>query len=293
MSDEKDRVAAVVQTDTKNASTDLQLSDFKSQIAPLLATDDLREKYATLYNLADRSAVVESTEMAKWDANQDFIVFTDKHGNGNFDIQRGFALKAMRVFEYGKRSTRTTTTPLPSGEILVNTIGEIFDIANPERSTEVQGACSTKETTAKGKAGNTRAYHDAVATAETRMLKRGVEELVGSPIINAMIKEIFGGFEIRGAKKVKNVSPGQERGTEQNGAGATVPDYSAAVRDTLRTMGATLTKARDKTLIDQKEFDAWKRRLFESINSEAACVRVAGQIEELLEQRRTDAAGQF
>jgi len=271
--------------------TDLDLTDFKSQVAPLLATDDLREKYMTLYNLADRSPVVESQEMKKWDANQDFIVFTDKHGNGNFDIQRGFALKAMRVFEYGKRSTRTTTTPLPSGEILVSTIGEIFDIANPSRSTEVQGACSTKETTAGAKKNNTRAYHDAVATAETRMLKRGVEELVGSPIINAMIKEIFGGFEIRGAKKVKNVSPGKEHGTEQNGAGATVPDYTTAVRDILRNMGAALTAARNKGLIDQKEFDAWKRRLFESISEEAACIRMAGQIEERLEQRRMNAAG--
>jgi len=259
-----------------------ELTEFISTVAPLLATDDLRQKYRTLYELADRSPVVERGEMDKWDANQDFIVFTDKHGNGNFDIQRGFALKAMRVFEYGKRNTRTTTTPL-DGEVLVNTIVEIFDINSPERSTEVQGACSTKETTAKGKKGNLRAYHDAVATSETRALKRGVEELVGAPIINAMIREIFGGFEIRGAKKIRNVTPGKENSAGEDSA--TVPEYSSEVRDILRVTGSWLTKARNAKLITQKEFDDWKRRLFESVNNDEACRRIRDQVDELIATR--------
>ncbi len=78
--------------------------------------------------------------------------------------------------------------------------------------------------------------------------------------------------------------------TEQNGSDT--PAYSMAVKDVLKTMGATLTMARDKEkLISDKEFDDWKTRLFESVNSESACSRVAQQIEELLEQRRGDATG--
>ncbi len=252
------------QVDTRGDQPgDLEPGEFNSQIAPLLPTPDLRQKYATLYNLADKSPRFMSGDMDAWDANQDFIVFANKQGGGNFDIQRSFAIKAMRVFKMGKRNTRTTTTPLDSGEVLVNTIVDVYDMTEPDRSTEVQGACSTRETTKGQKKNNVRAYHDAVGTAETRALKRGVEEIVGAPIINAMIKEIFGGFTIDG-NRLRNVTPGRDQGTDADGA-REGRAYTPEETEKLKVASRLLVKARALDKISEADFASWRQRAIDAV----------------------------
>jgi hypothetical protein len=268
----------------RTEQTDVTLRDTASPLAKMLS-GDLREKYEALMSLADKSPIVNVKDMGAWDANQDFIVFYDRNGNGHFDIQRGFALKAMRVFEFGKRNTRTTTTVMPDGVVLVNTILEVYEIGNPVRYTEVQGGCSTEETRSKGKSGNTRAYHDAVAIAETRALKRGVEELAGMPIVNALIRDIFGGFDIK-ARELRDVTPKGAGGSGDKDR-RTEPDDE--IKSLIDKMGKWLSGAKKTGVITVKEFDDWKRRVLENIDNKGVLKNLCGQIEGLI-QERTDGA---
>jgi len=59
---------------------------------------------------------------------------------------------------------------------------------------EALGSCSIGEITAKN-SRNVRSYHDAVATAETRSIKRLIETILGEDIINKLILEVKGSFE--------------------------------------------------------------------------------------------------
>ena len=280
MSDKKELAEGVDPEAEK--SNDLVTGEYSSPIATLLGPG-YAEKYQTLFNLADKSPLVDRKDMDKWDSNQDFIVFTDKQGNGNFDIQRGFALKAMRVFGFGKRDLKTVTTELKSGEVLVSITGTIYDTRSPALATEVAGACSTKETTAGKKSNNTRAYHDAVATAETRLLKRGVEELVGGPVINAMIKEIFGGFEIRGSKKMKNVSPDGK--TTQERPDGIIDDPPEENKMLLRSVSDRLINAKRTGVITVGEFDDWKKRAILTIGTIGQLKNISGEIDKLIAER--------
>jgi len=56
------------------------------------------------------------------------------------------------------------------------------------------GSCSMGEISAKNEK-NIRTYHDAVATAETRALKRLIEHILGEDVINRLILEVKGSFE--------------------------------------------------------------------------------------------------
>lgn len=70
-----------------------------------------------------------------------------------------------------------------------------------EKTTTGHGACSTDELMARRK--DTRVEHDAIATAETRALKRAFEEAVGLPFINELIMRLFGGYEKEKEKEQK------------------------------------------------------------------------------------------
>jgi len=59
---------------------------------------------------------------------------------------------------------------------------------------EALGSCSLGEVMAKNKQ-NARSYHDAVATSETRAIKRLIETILGEDIINKLILEVKGSFE--------------------------------------------------------------------------------------------------
>ena len=56
------------------------------------------------------------------------------------------------------------------------------------------GSCSMGEISAKNEK-NIRTYHDAVATAETRAIKRLIEHILGEDVINRLILEVKGSFE--------------------------------------------------------------------------------------------------
>jgi hypothetical protein len=60
------------------------------------------------------------------------------------------------------------------------------------------GLCARKE-----KSGE-RSGHDALATAETRAMKRAIEALAGGPVINQLIKRVFNGYQ---TQEARNVTP--------------------------------------------------------------------------------------
>ena len=67
---------------------------------------------------------------------------------------------------------------------------------------EALGSCSIGEITAKN-SKNARSYHDAVATAETRGIKRLIETILGEDVINKLILEVKGSFEPKDKESLK------------------------------------------------------------------------------------------
>ncbi len=99
---------------------------------------------------------------------------------------RNFTLKAIKIFGINYEVVSTPeTTQQDDGTILV--VSRVRVTLGDRVITEASG-CSTGETRANGH----RAYNDAVAIAGTRATKRGVEAIVGAPIIEMIIKSVFG-----------------------------------------------------------------------------------------------------
>jgi len=67
---------------------------------------------------------------------------------------------------------------------------------------EALGSCSIGEITAKN-SRNARSYHDAVATAETRSIKRLIETILGEDVINKLILEVKGSYEPKDKETLK------------------------------------------------------------------------------------------
>jgi hypothetical protein len=106
-----------------------------------------------------------------------------------------------------KLSTVTKTTSMDTSLVNVTVKGNdtiyVFKavVTLGHKTASGHGACSTEEITMKKKS-DSRVEHDAMATAETRALKRAFEEAVGLPFINELILRLFGGYETeKGEKK--------------------------------------------------------------------------------------------
>lgn len=264
-----------------------EVADIQGSVAELM-DPELKEKYEKLFRIADKSPIVNAgDEMKKWDANQDFIVFKDKSGNGHFDIQRGFALKAMKVFKYGKRNLVLQTTETNNGNLVFTLTGEVFDIEHPEDFTTCVGGCSTREIASKGSGG--RLEHDAAAIAETRMLKRGVEEKVGAPIINAMIREIFGGFEIK-ARELRDVTPGQpgNRGDKKKGdptVDGKPVHYPPETKALMKSFAQRVAGARNSGVFTADEFEHWKQRALGVVETYGVLKNISDEMDRTIATR--------
>lgn len=111
--------------------------------------------------------------------------------NGKIEPTRSFALKMFSVTcieRYNVNLIQVVDRPEETIYVCKAVVERYKKLA------EGLGACSTKEI--EGRSGVSRKHHDAIATAETRAMKRALEAVVGLPFINEIILKVFGDYQV-------------------------------------------------------------------------------------------------
>jgi hypothetical protein len=122
---------------------------------------------------------------------EDFAIINNK-----IEPTRDLMLKLAAVTKTKNLDTQLVNVTI-KGQDTIYIFKAVITIGN--KTASGHGACSTAEITGKRK--DSRAEHDAMATAETRALKRAFEEAVGLPFINEIILKLFGGYETPAGEK--------------------------------------------------------------------------------------------
>lgn len=115
---------------------------------------------------------------------------------GHVEITRDGMLKIRKLANYSCEIKAVNSVEY-KGDLHVTVVGRIID---EQGWVEEVGGCSWSEVAPRKAAKDTRIYNDVVTRAATRMEKRAVENKVGLPFVNMLIKSVFGGFEIRKQK---------------------------------------------------------------------------------------------
>lgn len=153
------------------------------QFAPALLTEQQEEFYGKLMHVIDRNPKLSWGREKGDDHNRDFVIVED-----SIETTREFNLKCINLARLSTETMTPEVTTTPD-ETMVSVRVRVWD--EQGHSVMGTGGCSTREGRTKK-----REFHDAVARAETRALKRAVEAKVGTPFINMLIKEMFGGFNV-------------------------------------------------------------------------------------------------
>lgn len=203
-----------------------------------ISKDTFTDEQIETYNKV--LTVLDTNPKLVWDKkdpdhNTDLCVI----GEG-IEPTRNFALKVIKCARYGVQVVNQSVTH-NDGEAYVLVTVRVFSVGNPGDFQEGSGACSTKETKRKG---SKRTFHDAVGIAETRAMKRAIEMKFGVAIFNMIIKELFGGYNIK-------------TGTQEEERA----EYSQRNIDLARQMRGQLNKAIESGHINKSEYDGWIGRI--------------------------------
>lgn len=199
------------------------------------------DAFNNLLSVCDKSPVLKDPKDPM--ANQDFALF-----NGNIEISRNFAIKTARMFTLNRKTV---------GHQFIETKDDLHvavDVMVWDDRGEVtaSGGCSMSEIEKKAGAGRsaTRPFHDALAIAETRALKRAIEEKVGLPFINEIIRQVFGGYEIR-AKNLREVRQETKKEAPKD----------ESVRSMMLKAHDAIAKAKKDGLFGKMDCDQWWNRV--------------------------------
>lgn len=113
--------------------------------------------------------------------------------DGNIEPKRDLMLKLFEATGLNYDVDLLSATPYKDHVAI--TVKATLHHQKQNRTIEGLGACTTEETRRSG----SRAYHDAIARAETRAFKRAVEAAAGLPLINELILTLFGGYDAASA----------------------------------------------------------------------------------------------
>jgi hypothetical protein len=112
--------------------------------------------------------------------------------DGKIEPTRDLALKLFTVAKLNY-DTQLLSTQSVGNHVMIAVKARVYqDNRAQKKVAEGLGGCTTEETARSGK----RAYHDALARAETRAFKRALEAAVGLPFINQIILRLFGGYAV-------------------------------------------------------------------------------------------------
>ena len=175
-----------------------------------LFTEDQRVMMGKVLEICDRNPVIKWKENDP-NHNLDFCLV-----EGKIEPVKGFCLKCIKV---AGLSVESESPPViqpvklrDGGDDTMITVSVSIASADGPRFT-LWGGSSIRECDNNGR--NRRAIHDALARAQTRALKLAVETAVGMPFVNAILFQLFGGYEVRNAPEdegaaARNVTPIKE-----------------------------------------------------------------------------------
>lgn len=228
----------------------------------ILAEDQLL-LYSKLMAVIDRNPNLNGNTK---DHNDDFCVIKTKHGQ-SIEITRNFALKLQHLASYNFKPEFPPSITEFGKHLHIAVAVKLWD----ERGevTEV-GGCSTSEINEKNRS---RAFHDALARAVTRGLKRALEAKAGLPFVNMLIKELFGGFDIQG-----RTTPG---GRNVTGSGTLAVD-SQRLGNEIHKM---LLDARNAGKISPEEVNKHWNETMLNISQLAQLENIKNTIEILIRER--------
>ena len=157
------------------------------------------EALKQVVRIVDRNPVLDWTQT---NHNSDFITI-----NGKVEVVKNFCLKAQYIA--GLSMANTDVQFQGDGKNLRVIAKVKIWKDDTGRSVELVGAATVRETL-ESKYGkvNRRAFHDAVARAQTRAFKSTLEAFLGFPFINAAIQMVFGGFEMTGMPEDEGIDYG-------------------------------------------------------------------------------------
>ncbi len=186
--------------------------------------------------------------------NRDFVVI-----EGQIEIKRDFALKVRKTMGLSYTVEKTAFNDTSEG-LIFTCVVMVDGVAGT-------GACATSEVKEKARGKHA---HFAQAIAETRAFKRALENRVGLPIVNTIIEQLFGGFDVEDAKRMRRVGPQAEA------------QRSPAVRDKLQAIHAQLREAVEDGHLSEPEGASWWERFKAAGNNLALVSTLEGKLAKLL-----------
>ena len=151
-----------------------------------------------IFKVADRNPVLNWRMSIH---NTDFIEI-----EGKIEPVKNFCLKAQYI---AGLSVSNTGIDFQGEGINLRTVARVKIWKEGDyRSVEMAGASTIRECIGSKTHPNRRAFHDAIARAQTRAFKSALEAYLGMPFINYAIKMIFGGFEVVGKPEDEGASYG-------------------------------------------------------------------------------------
>jgi len=158
------------------------------QIREELFSENQLQTYRKVMQIVDKNPMLEWKRDDPYH-NKDFCLI-----EGKIEPVKNFCLKVQYVASLSMANTDTKVFGEGTETKVIAKV-RVWG-RDEERYVELEGASDVKETGASRNKPNKRAFHDAVARAQTRAFKSSLEAYMGFPFINLAIQELFGGFEV-------------------------------------------------------------------------------------------------
>lgn len=171
----------------------------QTEIRQDIFTEDQMETFSKVMTIADKNPELQ-WKRGDPNHNLDFCIV-----EGKIEPVKNFCLKVQYVGGLSMANTGTEVI----GEGLETKVVATVRVwrTDEKRYVELQGASTVRECGAARNKPNQRAFHDAVARAQTRAFKSALEAYMGFPFINLAIQQLFGGFEVTGAPEDEGIQP--------------------------------------------------------------------------------------
>lgn len=213
------------------------------QLKEGMFTETQRMLFEKVIKISDRNPIID-WKRNESNHNLDFCLIA-----GNIEPVKNFCLKVQYIASLNMRAHEPQI--IESNTDTRITVPVTID--DGKRHITMNGGSTLIEC---GYPKERRAFHFAVARAQTRGFKLSLEAFMGFPFINLAIKSLFGGFEIKGKPDKADIRDVTEQETE-------VSEKNELLYAEIRGI---LVKAYREGFMSEIEGDDWTKRLKANID---------------------------
>jgi hypothetical protein len=225
-----------------------------------------------LLKIVDRSPVLDGVSPGH---NRDFIMFKDRKGGTHIEMMRDFGLKMLVLANLNAEPVSKEHVNYRD-DLCINVDVRVWD----DQGTVTEcGGCTVKEV--ESKHSGFRGYHDALAIAYTRALKRALEAKVELPFVNLLIEMLFGSY---GKPAEKNVTPAEGEKPEGKKEKQDIPQIA---RDMGNEMFSMLKTAIKQGLMAEKDAMLEWNRVMVNIDKPEVLKNIRSELKGRLDVKRT------